>query len=324
MDHVKCVGSRCNCRTCPECGRRLGRKTREILESPDRLALFPFPVMLTLTIDPKKFASPEAAHETVTDGGYIRRLLRLLGITTWVWVLEFHKSGWPHWHILVDLSERGRLTPADLRRCWHLWRDKWGLGGLDVQERDGFASPTHAVRYVTKYLTKYPRHGYPAWFLKGSRRRVCQASRKVGRLTAGESKPDDRDDKPTTTRADSRPIVDRMAECGQAVSVIRERADQATGEVVREYLGEIPVSRAELVELERAGRLPFWLSLRLEEEAERGYTAFHVYLADGERRVRERIETATAWLAAEGLLAKREEVIRERREKFLNLACVES
>src|SRR5688572_19809658 len=86
------------------------------------------------------------------------------GVVTWFWVLEFQTEsgdGWPHWHLLIDLSECGGFL--DLKRCWRLWRDKWGLGGLDLSHRET-SSPEHAIMYATKYLTKTPEAS-PIWVL---------------------------------------------------------------------------------------------------------------------------------------------------------------
>src|SRR6185369_1412740 len=117
--------------------------------------LFRNPALLTLTVDRSHFASPEDAHRQITEGSFIARLMRLLGVVTWFWVLEFQTKtgdGWPHWHLLIDLDDvGGRL---DLAKAWRLWRDKWGLGGLDLSTRKSFADRQHAVLYVTKYLTK--------------------------------------------------------------------------------------------------------------------------------------------------------------------------
>src|SRR5690554_6506935 len=155
--------TQCRCRTCDKCGPLIGWRTRQAMLS--KAHLFRVPAMLSLTVDRKRFESPEAAHKAITEGGYVRRLMRLFGIRTWFWVLEFQTKtgeGWPYWHILLDLGDcGGRL---DLTRAWHLWRDKWGLGGLDLSAPKSFENAAHAVYYVTKYLTKMPE-AFPPWVL---------------------------------------------------------------------------------------------------------------------------------------------------------------
>ena len=45
------------------------------------------PALLTLTLDRKIHGEPEEGHRTVTQNRFIPRLMRLLGVRVWVWVL---------------------------------------------------------------------------------------------------------------------------------------------------------------------------------------------------------------------------------------------
>jgi len=136
----------CGRRVCPDCGVVLGIKTRERLL---RVAgMFVKPALLTLTVDRKGFAGPEEAYECVSEDNYLSRLLRAMKVTRYFWILEIQQKtgdGWPHWHVLIDLSKYpgGRLPKALLRKIWWLWRDKWGIGGLDL-ERVRFEDSRHA------------------------------------------------------------------------------------------------------------------------------------------------------------------------------------
>lgn len=58
--------------------------------------------------------------------------------------LEFHKSGWPHWHVLVD----ARFV------CKHKLQEQWGLGVCWFSRPSGFESIEHAINYATKYVVK--------------------------------------------------------------------------------------------------------------------------------------------------------------------------
>src|SRR5690606_33249807 len=122
----------CRCRTCPGCGPRYGWKVRQrLLNGAD---LFTRPGLFTLTVDRSAFGGPEDAFLRITQDGYVRRLMRLLGVTVWAWTLEFQMltgDGWPHWHLVIQVPPGG----LDLKRAWHLWRDKWGLGGLDLKRK---------------------------------------------------------------------------------------------------------------------------------------------------------------------------------------------
>ncbi len=194
-------------------------------------------MLVTLTLDRDRWASPEEAHEYVMSGQFIRRLMHRLGVKTWVWVLEFQGksgTGWPHWHLLVDASHAPRRG-LDLQRAWRLWREKWGLGGLDVTEKR-WASPSHAVNYVTKYLVKFPGRGFPLWVLESTRRiRFFQGSRKLGPLVsppvvksesdesseACAAETDEASEAPSKERRPMRALIDRMAECRTRCNAVR-------------------------------------------------------------------------------------------------------
>ena len=91
-------------------------------------------------------------------------------------------SGWPRWHILVDRSDAPHKR-INLDRAWELWRDKWGLGGLQLQAGREFDDPRHAIFYVTKYLIKPPEKGYPVWVLETKKTiRFFQGSGKLGSI----------------------------------------------------------------------------------------------------------------------------------------------
>ncbi len=315
---VLVVNHRCKARTCPRCGRVRGWETRQVLLEKARDGAFQSPYLLTLTVDPKGFDSPEAAHDAVTSGSYIPRLLRLFNIRVWVWVLEFQQNGWPHWHILVDLAERGRLSRGDLRRMWYLWRDKWGLGGLDVQERKRFGTAQHAVMYVTKYLTKPPRRGYPAWFIRGKRRRMIQASRAVGALCfrgSGEKEEaeEEAEEDKAKSRSDSRPLVDRMAECGCSSQLLLRKVDERTGEERHEIVGELPVSVDKLQELERSGELPRHFGMQVREVLFFGGRYEEVTFCSVDQA-----ERVARMLGAMGYGEEREERIQKHRVALLS------
>ena len=227
------------------------------------------PRIFTLTVDRKRFAGPEEAYARIGEERFVARLMRLLGVKWWVAVLEFQDDtgdGWPHWHILLDLAEvGGRL---DLKKAWRLWRDSWHLGGLDLGERKrGFRSTGHAINYITKYLTKYPKAGFPQWVLNRRRLpRFVMASKAVGRLVSAEGlgTAGDTDEEPEEgetaacesvqpRKAATECIAQRAARCGSAsvVLVQREVLDRATGELClrHQFMGCVPGSPELLAKL---------------------------------------------------------------------------
>lgn len=316
------VGHRCDARTCPVCGKRRGHETRQALLA--RAPLFSTPLLLTFTIDPKRFESAQQAHEVVSAGGFIRRLMKFLGIRYWVWVMEFQRNGWPHWHVLVDVSERGPLGPGDLRRVWRLWRDEWGLGGLDVQKRrEAFASPEHAVMYVTKYLMKPPKHGFPEWFLRGKRRRLVGASKFVGALTRsrgdGLVQPEV-DGEESRDRQDARPLIERMSECGQFCRVVVHEVDLETGQERCRVAGLLPVSRDDLLRLQAVGGLPEGVQVDLVDVEFMGGRTRSVRI-QGDRVV-DQVARLVAWGKRSELVSDLGERVQDLRDRLLAGALV--
>ena len=254
-------GCNCRARTCYECGYRMGCRVRERLASTAARGDWIRPAILTLTIDRKQFDSPRAAWLHVTDRRYVSRLLRLLGVKLWVWVLEFQQKtgdGWPHWHVMIDLGRcpKGRL---DFKRAWALWRDRWKLGGLDVSARARkFSNALHAIHYITKYLMKQPEGGYPEWVLEAHGIRFVQGCRQLPPLVADVTAP-----APPAVGVDAgkaykprRSLLDRTVDCGLACKIFGRQLDPTTGEISTAWLGDLPCCSHDLVELSQTGRLP--------------------------------------------------------------------
>jgi len=97
--------------------------------------------------------------------------LRKLGRCSYVWVVEAHNSGFPHWHCLIKYHNRkeghfigknGKWRLQDNNR-WKEIRQALGLNNDDVQVvRDG-----SVASYLTKYVAKSLNSIDPSWFRKG-------------------------------------------------------------------------------------------------------------------------------------------------------------
>src|SRR5256885_3665751 len=108
---VSCVlpdGSRryirvdCRCWGCPYCGPKKATRYRHaIREVAERHKLNRF---LTLTIDPKVLGGEDpVAYSNSAFAKWRIYVKRKFGVsTTYIRILEFQKSGNPHFHILVD------------------------------------------------------------------------------------------------------------------------------------------------------------------------------------------------------------------------------
>ena len=96
---------------------------------------------IVLTIDPSEFSSGREAHEHISSHkgipGLIRNLKRGLKernksgvwvwkykpikITKWKWFLEWHESGYPHWHLFIEVARAGpsgRIGGNMIRHYW--------------------------------------------------------------------------------------------------------------------------------------------------------------------------------------------------------------
>ena len=163
----------CGCWFCGPCsvgkGLRLRAELIPILET------FKGLVLVSLTVDASLFASPKDAFLYMVERRCVSRTaqdLRRAGhlhTRRYFYVVEWQRrTEQAHFHVLLDASF---IPHADLLRSWSKHRPAvagpvdgnrppFGTVWLSVAEFAGGAA--HAARYVTKYLTKPPRGGFPA------------------------------------------------------------------------------------------------------------------------------------------------------------------
>lgn len=187
--------SRCKSQFCKDCALAHCVSWREKLRP--ALAHWKSVMMLTLTLDRSRHESPEAGYRYVGKKRSVselikklhkRKMIRSREFTT---TLEFHKvekSGWPHYHVLVDSSF---VDKHELQRLW-------GLGNCWYSKHE-FKSISHAINYATKYISKTSEDDdeefwFPEWVLdfKGNMRRfstsrgLCPSGRKRKKKADGE------------------------------------------------------------------------------------------------------------------------------------------
>lgn len=135
---------RCGDWDCVCCGHRMKMNLLEeidrvVEERPDLSRL------LTLTVDPERFASREAAHEEIGEGwNRLKAALRSsYGNFSHIWVREEQENGYPHLHVLVSRY----LPQAEIAAAW----DRAGMGEIvDIQQ----VNARKAGHYIAKYLAK--------------------------------------------------------------------------------------------------------------------------------------------------------------------------
>lgn len=126
-------------------------------------------VLLTMTVDPKKFSSPgEAYDEIVRDFPRFNRALKRLNgkDLRFARKMELQENGWPHWHMIVDLRKLKRSELPELDRIW-----RHGMCNVS------FIRNAEALRYVLKYCQKgisdgdpHEFYGLPDWVLDRKKR----------------------------------------------------------------------------------------------------------------------------------------------------------
>ncbi|OPZ24385.1 MAG: hypothetical protein BWZ03_00198 [bacterium ADurb.BinA186] len=236
----KIVSCCCKRWACPDCRRQRGIFIREALRNSAHI--FKEPRLLTITINRALFKNPKEAYNYVMGEKFIARLLtRAMKIRRWVWVLEIQEAtgdGWPHWHILVDVSDlpamwynpslkKAEANPnsktgwirishyVDLVKMHEILR-KWGIGEQCElsSKRSDFDTPEHAINYITKYLIKTPERSYPGWVLNTSGIRFYQPSHDVGSVMGTSEAPIETKKKPLKTNILSRRTpLEAIAEC---------------------------------------------------------------------------------------------------------------
>lgn len=124
-----CKGA-CSSVWCPDCYIRKGGSKRVS----EQLSLFDFRKtrQLVLTCDPKKFNyDSENAFLYLRDKKAIPQFIHNLKRTSkvkidkWLWVLEWHGNGFPHWHLFIEVDQSGRAGMIGNEKILRHW--KYGI-----------------------------------------------------------------------------------------------------------------------------------------------------------------------------------------------------
>jgi len=102
---------------------------------------------VTLTTDAKLWEDGRAAFDGVRRKlpDFTKAIRKKIGKFEYVRVLELHKNGMPHWHLLVRSAYIPQKTISEV------WASLTGSVIVDVRKA---CKGKHAARYVMKYMTK--------------------------------------------------------------------------------------------------------------------------------------------------------------------------
>lgn len=228
------VARKCACRSvwCPDCFIREGHSQR--LTNRLRRLNWRSTRQVVLTVDPAMFKDGQEAHDHITKKhlipDFVHNLGRTIGVqvSDYVWVKEFYRSGFPHWHVFIDVSVEGKagMIGGDVIRHYWPW-SKW------VREE-----PIKSERHWNRLTGYFEKHGYfnrnkayqarlPEWALDEGRtiRRYggkCDRSRTVGvdgvrvnRETGEVIEKKHHDERPESERPQRDAHRLRLKECGQ-------------------------------------------------------------------------------------------------------------
>lgn len=135
--HGYAVITGCGKWECEVCGRK---KAGKLLK---RLSLYTPTKFITLTVRPGENETPRQAFKR-TSSKVTPLFKKLKRKPTYCRIVEATKAGYPHYHILANMSY---VPKEDLSEAWAKLTGAWVV---DVKQ----VSTKQVARYVTKYLTK--------------------------------------------------------------------------------------------------------------------------------------------------------------------------
>ena len=111
---------------------------------------------------------PQSFDMLKTSWKRLRMALRqYLPSNRYVWIMEPHKTGYPHLHVIIfeDVNEQ---TQGAITR---LWSKKYKAGSADHGVNFAVKKPEESIKSIRNYLMKYVAKGFRTDWLKIWRRR---------------------------------------------------------------------------------------------------------------------------------------------------------
>ena len=243
-DDIQIIGCKASCSSvwCKNCFVRKGASKRYA----SRLSeLDPEATRhVVLTTDPKKFNfDGQFAYETIKEKQglcqFIHNLERTskIKIVDWVWILEWHISGFPHWHLFIQTQKgkSGQIGNEILRKHW-----KYGL----IHE-DYIKSEEHWKKFTSYFgsngyfnpKSKYGKNKSHQLTLPDWAKRVKYSIRKMGSKIKPSTEETNQDNLCIEEKQDANAAVSNhkikenrtygeiLDSCGQATYCLIRRGD---------------------------------------------------------------------------------------------------
>ena len=100
---------------------------------------------------------PESFDTLKTSWKRLRMALRLyLPSNRYVWIMEPHKTGYPHLHVII-FEDVNKETQDAISR---LWSKKYKAGSADHGVNFAIKTPDESIRSIRNYLMKYVAKGF--------------------------------------------------------------------------------------------------------------------------------------------------------------------
>ena len=200
--------------------------------------------MWTLTVDPSKYNhSSEEAWRDITQNRRIAKLADRMGWNRnnqyWTCHLEWHKSGMPHWHIMLWSPNN-----KPLYQSWEEVNNSWKPGGAQYQDaKSKDINPKYALIYVSKYIGKVQEHPTPDWVLDTTTKiRMVSSSNSWGPITTYNQKKDPLYERNADAEAQTERQTHRQAhrECSTTTNII-EYVKDINGEIRARWVAKLPL-----------------------------------------------------------------------------------
>ena len=201
--------------------------------------------MWTLTVDQKKYESSEHAWQDITQNRRIARLAERMGWNRndqyWTCHLEWHQSGWPHWHLMLWSPRKKPLYQAKTEVEAH-----WKPGSCWYKDDESQnLNPKYALIYVSKYIGKVQDHPTPSWVLDTTTKiRMVSSSKAWGPITTyTQHKQDPLYERNADAEAQAERQTHRQAhrECSTTTNII-EYVKDINGDIRARWVAKLPLN----------------------------------------------------------------------------------
>jgi len=153
--HHEMVIRKCRCDSvwCPQCYKI--RKVPKLYSRINDRLDWRSTRHIILTIDRTLFDTPEKAYIHITKKKAIPQLIHNLKrtknieIRDYVWILEWHSDGYPHWHLFADVTKIGKMGMIHFQNI----QKYWNYGNV---KETYFKN----IKHWNKLVGYFGKHGY--------------------------------------------------------------------------------------------------------------------------------------------------------------------